>query len=56
MKTRERLIHQYVRDRFGPDVTVPHYTTLRRVWREWYGPGGGRQRYLRSAAAVETSA
>ncbi len=55
MKTRERLIHQYVRDRFGPDVTVPHYTTLRRIWREWYGPGGGRQRYLRSAAAVETS-
>jgi hypothetical protein len=55
MKTRERLIHQYVRDRFGPQVVVPHYTTLRKVWLEWYGPGGGRQRYVRSAAAVEPS-
>ena len=55
MKTRERLIHQYVRDKFGAEVKVPHYTTLRRVWVEWFGPGGGRQRYLRSAAAVETS-
>lgn len=55
MKTRERLVHQYVRDRFGPDVAVPHYATLRRVWLEWFGPGGARQRYLRSAAAVPPS-
>lgn len=55
MKTRERLTHQYVRDRFGPHVAVPHYTTLRKVWLEWYGPDGGRQRYVRSAAAVELS-
>jgi len=55
MKTRERLIHQYLRERFGPHVTVPHYTTLRKVWFEWYGPDGGRQRYVRSAAAVQLS-
>ncbi|MFD4745889.1 transposase [Streptomyces rubiginosohelvolus] len=53
MRSKERLIHQYVRERF-PDrgVRVPHYTTLIKVWREWFGPGGGRQRYVRSAAAA----
>ncbi|MFD9289627.1 transposase [Streptomyces sp. NPDC060030] len=57
MASRERLIHQYVRETF-PDrnVRVPHRTTLARVWREWFGPGGGRQRYVRSAAAVPASA
>jgi len=55
MKTRERLIHQYVQERFGPDEPIPHYTTLRRVWREWYGRGGGRQRYLRSASGLDSS-
>jgi len=55
MRARERLIHQYVRERFGPQIPVPHYHTLRRVWAEWFGPGGARQRYLRSAAAVESS-
>jgi hypothetical protein len=54
MKTRERLIHQYVREMFGPEVKVPHYTTLAKVWKEWFGTGGARQRYVRSAAAVET--
>ncbi|OEJ35288.1 hypothetical protein [Streptomyces subrutilus] len=53
MASRERLIHQYVREVF-PDreVRVPHRTTLARVWRERVGPGGARQRYVRSAAAV----
>ncbi|GAA3486397.1 hypothetical protein [Streptomyces cremeus] len=53
MASRERLIHQYVREVF-PDreARVPHRTTLARVWREWFGPGGARQRYARSAAAV----
>jgi transposase InsO family protein len=53
MTSKERLIHQYVRERF-PDreVQVPHRTTLSKVWREWFGPGGGRQRYVRSAAAA----
>jgi hypothetical protein len=57
MRTRERLIHQYVRERFADDdVAVPHYDTLRTVWLEWFGPGGARQRYVRSAAAVVSSA
>ncbi|RKN10425.1 DDE-type integrase/transposase/recombinase [Streptomyces radicis] len=54
MRTKERLIHQYVRETFGPEVKVPHYTTLAKVWKEWFGSGGARQRYVRSAAAVET--
>ncbi|MGW5690930.1 hypothetical protein ACWEWX_08215 [Streptomyces asiaticus] len=33
---------------------MPQYTTLSKVWREWFGPQGARQRYVRSAAAVET--
>ena len=50
MATREKLIRQYVRDRFGPEaVEVPSYWTLRRIWLEWFGPGGSRQKYLRSA-------
>lgn len=57
MKTKERLVHQYVREKFeakGKKVDVPHYTTLARVWKEWFGAEGARQRYVRSAAAVET--
>jgi len=49
MRTRERMVHQYVRERFGPDTPVPSYPVLCRVWREWFGPGGARQRYARSA-------
>jgi len=52
MKTRERLIRQYVRERFGPEAAVPCYETLRTVWTEWFGPGGARQRYARSAARL----
>jgi hypothetical protein len=55
MRARERLIHQYVRERCPPGTAVPGYDTLRAVWAEWFGPGGARQRYVRSAAAVETS-
>ncbi|MEU9302326.1 transposase [Streptomyces sp. NPDC048269] len=57
MKTKERMIHQYVQEKFkakGKVVDVPHYSTLARVWKEWFGTEGARQRYLRSAAAVET--
>ncbi|GAA4546475.1 hypothetical protein [Amycolatopsis samaneae] len=52
MTARQRLIHQYVRERHGPDAIeqIPSYQTLRRVWRDWFGPGGGRQRYVRSGA------
>jgi hypothetical protein len=52
MKTRERMIHQYLRETFGADVEVPCYDTLRKVWIEWFGAGGTRQRYARSAARV----
>lgn len=55
MRTRVRLVHQYVRERFGPEAAVPSYDTLRRAWREWFGSGGARQRYARSAAAVTPS-
>ncbi len=50
MRTRERLIHQYVREQHGSEVAVPCYETLRLAWIEWFGPGGARQRYARSAA------
>jgi hypothetical protein len=52
MATRERLICQYVQERFGPEISVPSYWTLRRVRAEWFGPGGARQRYARSAAKL----
>ncbi|WP_284741713.1 hypothetical protein [Amycolatopsis sp. RTGN1] len=52
LRAKERLIHQYVRELHGPDATaqIPGYYTLRTVWADWFGPGGGRQRYVRSAA------
>lgn len=50
MATKHRLVCQYVRERFGDEVAVPSYWTLRRVWVEWFGPGGSRQRYAGSAA------
>lgn len=56
MRARERLIHQYVRERFGPHVLVPHYDTLRRAWAERFGSGKARQRYARSAATVASLA
>ena len=49
MRTKDRMIRQYVCERFGPQVEVPSYDTLRRTWREWFGPSGARQRYARSA-------
>jgi hypothetical protein len=56
MRTRERLIHQYVREKVGPDVQLPTYETLRVVWAQWFGSGRARQRYLRSAAAAAETA
>ncbi|MGW4144482.1 transposase [Streptomyces mirabilis] len=52
-KDREVLIHQYVREVFGDDVEIPSYDTLKRVWREWFGSTGPRQRYARSAAKAQ---
>ncbi|MFI6525566.1 hypothetical protein [Streptomyces uncialis] len=40
MATRTRLIHQYVRETYGPDLHVPSYNTLRQVWHEWLAPAG----------------
>jgi transposase InsO family protein len=48
MRTKDFLIRQYVCETFGTGVEVPSYRTLCRVWREWFGPGGARQRYARS--------
>ena len=36
-----------------PIEKIPSRTTLWRVWHEWFGPGGGRQRYERSADEAE---
>nr|WP_322987275.1 transposase [Phaeacidiphilus oryzae] len=54
MSAKHRLLHQYVRERFPdyPTEKVPGRRTLAVVWREWFGTGGGRQRYERSAAAA----
>jgi hypothetical protein len=52
MAAKEKLICQYVREKYGPEVAVPSYWTLRRVWVQWFGPGGARQRYVRSGAAA----
>lgn len=56
MATRARLVHQYVLEKFGSDVEVPGYRTLSRVWREWFGADGQRQRYVRSAAVAGANA
>jgi len=52
MKTKERMVCQYVREKFGDEVEIPSSETLRTVWFEWFGPGGARQRYARSAAKL----
>lgn len=57
-RTREDMIQRYVRETFenadarqdqGEEIKIPSYHTLLRVWKEWFGPGGARQRYERSA-------
>ena len=55
MKARCVLIAQYAAEKFGPQVPVPGYWTLREVWREWFGPGGTRPRYDRAAADIGAS-
>ncbi|MEU6718367.1 transposase [Nonomuraea sp. NPDC046802] len=55
MASRERKIHQYVREKYGDDVPIPCSETLRLVWLEWFGPGGARQRYARSAARAQAN-
>ena len=49
MRSKYFLVRQYMRETFGAEAKVPSYRTLCRVWTEWFGPGGTRQRYARSA-------
>lgn len=49
------LASQYALEKFGPHVQVPSYWTMRAAWLEWFGPGGTRQRYVRTAEAVDPS-
>ncbi len=49
------LASQYALEKFGPQARVPSYWTLREAWLEWFGPGGTRQRYARTAAAIDPS-
>ncbi len=55
MKDKCVLVAQYVAEKFGPQVPVPGFWTLKEVWREWFGPGGTRPRYDRSADGIGPS-
>ena len=55
MRGRCVLVAQYVAEKFGPQAEIPSYWTLRAAWLEWFGPGGTRQRYVRTAAAVDAA-
>lgn len=54
MAARHRLVHQYMAEVFGdfPVEKIPSCKTLGRVWAEWFGSGGSRARYARSAQAA----
>lgn len=51
---KHRLMHQYMRERFPtfPAEKIPSRWTLAAVWKEWFGPGGARPRYGRTAEAA----
>jgi len=49
MRDKHLLVCQHMHETYGPDSEVPSYRTLVRVWREWFGAGGARQRNARSA-------
>ncbi|WP_262705062.1 MULTISPECIES: hypothetical protein [Streptomyces] len=55
MRAKHRLLHQYMREMFPdfPEEDVPGRTTLTLVWKQWFGPGGARQRYVRSAETAK---
>ncbi|MET8479291.1 transposase [Streptomyces clavifer] len=54
MTARHRLVHQFMAETFKdfPTEKIPSRMTLTRVWAEWFGPGGARARYARSAQAA----
>lgn len=51
---KHRLMHQYMSERFPtfPTEKIPSRWTLAAVWKQWFGPGGSRQRYRRTAEAA----
>ncbi|MFF2544802.1 transposase [Kitasatospora sp. NPDC058063] len=55
MMSRHRLMCQYINETFPdfPAEDVPGRKTLAVVWREWFGPDGSRQRYVRTAEIAE---
>ena len=55
MRDKYVLVCQYVAEKYGPGVPVPGFWTLRAVWLEWFGPGGTRPRYDRSADGIEAA-
>ncbi|MCX4502199.1 transposase [Streptomyces anulatus] len=57
MRGKHRLLHQYMAERFPgfPTKDVPSCDTLARIWGEWFGPGGARQRYLRTGEMLDDS-
>jgi transposase InsO family protein len=55
VKDKHVLVAQYVAEKFGADVPVPGYWTLKKIWREWFGPGGTRPRYDRAADGIEAA-
>ena len=55
VKDKHVLVAQYVAETFGADVRVPGYWTLKKAWREWFGPGGTRPRYDRAADGIEAA-
>ncbi|MCH0561479.1 transposase [Streptomyces sp. MUM 16J] len=54
MTAKHRLVHQFMAETFKdfPTEKIPSRMTLTRVWAEWFGPGGARARYARSAQAA----
>ncbi|MGV9882996.1 transposase [Streptomyces sp. NPDC003006] len=54
LAARHRLMHQYMRERFPtfPTKKIPSRWTFADVWEEWFGPGGARPRYGRTAEAA----
>ncbi|MDQ0935218.1 hypothetical protein [Streptomyces turgidiscabies] len=55
MRGKHRLLHQYMAERFPdfPTKDISSCDTLTRIWREWFGPGGARQRYLGTAEMLD---
>lgn len=54
LAARHRLMHQYMHERFPefPTKKIPSRWTLADVWEEWFGSGGARSRYRRTAEAA----